>query len=263
MKLSIRKMLRFSLGIVGSIVFIDGLYLILQNKIHLGTVLPLLIGIVLLIHAFFWQKISIFLMHRAQLKKAWKIIWMIFIFWLISLVIFFSYIQIQKNKQQNNSQFKAILVLGSGLINNQASPTLQARLDKAAEVYSQSPDAIIIVTGGLGYQQMLSEAEVMSSYLQNNFKIPTSNIEMENQSTSTELNLRNSQAILSKNSIALTAPIAIISSDFHTLRAKAIAQKQGYKDINTFAAHTPLETRYNAWLREYFAYISGYLLNEF
>ncbi|MFX8461890.1 YdcF family protein, partial [Acinetobacter baumannii] len=29
------------------------------------------------------------------------------------------------------------------------------------------------------------------------------------------------------------------------------------------AAETPLITRYNAWLREYFAYASGWLLNEY
>ena len=63
--------------------------------------------------------------------------------------------------------------------------------------------------------------------------------------------------------IQLNEPIAIVTSDFHTLRAAAIAHKQGYRHIITVAAPTPLINLYNSWLREYFAYGSGWLLNEF
>lgn len=263
MKLNIRKILAITLAVLGSIFFIDGLYLILQNKIHLGTVLPLLVGLIFLIHALFWRKISNILSNQPKIKKIWKALWVIFVIWLISLVIFFTYIQKQKNKEQHHSNVKAILVLGSGLINNQASPTLQARLNKAAEVHSASPQSIIIVTGGLGYQQNLTEAEVMSRYLQHHFQIQASDIKTEDRSTSTELNLKNSHTILKQNTIGLDDPIAIVTSDFHTLRAKAIAHHQGFNNIQTYGSNTPLETRYNAWLREYFAFISGWLLREF
>ena len=53
-----------------------------------------------------------------------------------------------------------------------------------------------------------------------------------------------------------------MTSDFHIPRAIAIP-KTGLYQVYGVAAETPLATRYNAWLREYFAYASGWLLNEY
>ncbi|HAV3727992.1 TPA: YdcF family protein, partial [Acinetobacter baumannii] len=69
--------------------------------------------------------------------------------------------------------------------------------------------------------------------------------------------------LLEQAHINVNQPIAIVTSDFHTPRAAAIAKKQGYTQVYMVAAETPLITRYNAWLREYFAYASGWLLNEY
>jgi uncharacterized SAM-binding protein YcdF (DUF218 family) len=86
---------------------------------------------------------------------------------------------------------------------------------------------------------------------------------LEDKSTSTDLNLLNSKTILKYKNIPLSAPIAIVTSDFHTLRAAAIAKKLGYQNVIMNSAETPLNTRYNAWLREYFAFISGWILQEY
>ena len=69
--------------------------------------------------------------------------------------------------------------------------------------------------------------------------------------------------VLKYQNIPLSAPIAIVTSDFHTLRAAAIAKKLGYQNVIMSSAETPLNTRYNAWLREYFAFISGWILQEY
>lgn len=168
-----------------------------------------------------------------------------------------------KNNEAEIQPVEAIIVLGSGLIQGKPSPTLQARLDRAAHIHKQSPNAIMIVTGGLGLGQEKTEAQVMSQYLQHNHKINSNNIVLEDQSTSTELNLQNSKPLLVQHKISLNDPIAITTSDFHTPRARAIAREQGYRNIYSYSANIPLETRYNAWLREYFAYISGWILGEY
>lgn len=69
--------------------------------------------------------------------------------------------------------------------------------------------------------------------------------------------------ILEQQGLNQHATLAIVTSDFHTLRAAAIARKQGYDHFQMISAPTPLSTRYNAWLREYFAYISGWVLKEY
>jgi uncharacterized SAM-binding protein YcdF (DUF218 family) len=56
--------------------------------------------------------------------------------------------------------------------------------------------------------------------------------------------------------------VAVVTSDFHTLRAQRIARKMGYTRAVPVAAPTPLYIRYNAWLREYFAMASSWVLRE-
>ena len=252
----------FSL-ILGCILFCDGLWLILQNKIHLGTVLPLLLGFVLLIHAIFYRSMQRFLAQKVQLKVPYQWAWGGFLLWLISVAVFFAYIH-QHTQQQNTEQtVQAIIILGSGIQNGQPSPTLAKRLDKGAELAQQQTKAILIVTGGIGYTEKETEAKIMARYLYQQYNIALQRIYLEDKSTSTELNLLNSKSILKYQNIPLSAPIAIVTSDFHTLRAAAIAKKLGYQNIIMSSAETPLNTRYNAWLREYFAFISGWILQEY
>ncbi|OTG69314.1 hypothetical protein B9T25_01605 [Acinetobacter sp. ANC 4470] len=252
----------FSL-ILGCILFGDGLFLILQNKIHLGTLLPLLLGLILLIHAIFYRSIQCFLAQKVQFKTLYQWVWSGFLLWLITLAIFFAYIH-QHTQQQNTEQtVQAIIILGSGIQNGQPSPTLAKRLDQGAELAQQQTKAILIVTGGIGYTEKETEAEIMAKYLYQQYNIPLQRIYLEDKSTSTELNLFNAKTILKYQNIPLSAPIAIVTSDFHTLRAAAIAKKLGYQNIITIGAKTPLTTRYNAWLREYFAFISGWILQEY
>ena len=140
---------------------------------------------------------------------------------------------------------------------------MASRLDQAASYAKHHPNSIIVVSGGLSFQQKNSEAEAMRQYLIDVHHIPAQRIYTEDQSTSTELNLINSKKILAKQHISLQQPIAIVTSDFHIPRSRAIAIRQGYQTPIMISAQTPLATRYNAWLREYFAYWSGWLLNEY
>ncbi|OTG84075.1 YdcF family protein [Acinetobacter sp. ANC 4648] len=257
------SLLRAILFIFGLILFLDGLLLTLQKKIHLGTLLPLTIGLFFLIYAVFYKKITDFITQHQKLKKIWKIGWILFMAWVLSLAGFFIYLTQYNQSINPNSKIDVIIVLGSGIIQGKASPTLAARLDSAAQIALQHPQAIIVVSGGLDYAETKTEAEIMSRYLVENYHISTTRILKEDQSTSTALNLENSAQILAQHQINKNASIAIVTSDFHTLRAAAIAKKQGYQNFITINAPTPLATRYNAWLREYFAYISGAVLREY
>ena len=247
----------------GSILFIDGAYLISLNKIHLGTLLPLLIGIGLLCFAIFYHKIQA-IVHKSQLGRIlWRCSWAGFLLWCSSVLCFFIYLHLATQHHAQIPPVKAIIVLGSGIEHGQPSATLAQRLDRAAELAKQQPNPPIIMTGGLDFREKHTEAEIMAQYVQRNYAIPANRIWLEDQSTSTDLNLKNSQTILKQLNIQLDEPIAVVTSDFHTLRAAAIAKKQGYRNVVPVAAPTPLVNRYNSWLREYFAYLSGWVLNEY
>lgn len=258
-----QKIWLFGLLSAGLVLLIDGLFLIIFKRINLGSILPTLIGIFLLFHAIFWQRIQLYLANRIWQKRCWQLGWVVFIVWLISLFSFFIILQQHIAKSEQTPPVKAILVLGSGFKNGKPSPTLANRLDTSAKIAKQQPNSLIVLTGGLGFNETLTEAEVMAKYLNETHGIDYQRMALENQSTSTELNLKNSQPILAEHGIRLTEPILIVSSDFHTLRAEKIAKKLGYQHISTAGSATPLSIRYNVWLREYFAFVSGWVLNEY
>ena len=261
--MQISLVIRILLAVIGSVLFLDGAILIAFKKIHIGTVIPFLLGLFFCCYSYFYYHIERFFFYHFRWHSIWRFGWLCFWVWLISLGYFFHYLSKNNSQVQNIPAVEAIIVLGSGVENGQPSATLAKRLDRAAPIALAQPHAKLILTGGIDFGEIQSEAQVMSAYLQQHDHIPASQMILEDKSTSTELNLRNSQPLLQAQHITLQQPIAIVTSDFHTLRASAIARKQGYQQITMLGASTPLATRYNAWLREYFAYMSGWALNEY
>src|SRR5437773_7349337 len=59
----------------------------------------------------------------------------------------------------------AIAVLGAAQYNGRPSPVFRARLDHAAALYQRGLAPVVLVTGGVGSGDSLSEAEVGRRYL--------------------------------------------------------------------------------------------------
>lgn len=255
--------LRYLLMLVGSLLVLDTLVLLGLSKFTLGIMLPLFVGGIFLIQGLGWQKIHHYLTAHPWQKRLWQIGWLLFILWLLSLVAFFYYLAQRQNTENLSQPVAAIIVLGSGFKDGKPTATLASRLDSAAMLAKTQQQALIVLTGGIGLTETVSEAQVMSNYLVNQHGLPRTRMALEDKSTSTELNLANSQPILQTHGISLSAPIAVVTSDFHTMRAGLIAKKQGYQQVITVGSPTPLLTRYNNWAREYFALAGGWALGEF
>lgn len=257
------KYTKFILFITGLVLTIDGFVLIALLKINFGTVVPFLLGLIFLIHALFWQKIALLLAKSHLLKRLWQFLWAVFLIWLTSFMFFVYTLKQHLNTQKNLPKLDAIIVLGAGVNDDKPTPALASRLDKASQIILTQPDIVPIVSGGVGIGRTTSEAEVMANYLHNTYNIPLDKIQLEKQSTSTQTNLEFSKLILQAHHISLDNPIAVVTNDFHTIRAQAIAKKQGYGNVTMVASETPLSIRANAWFREYFAFVSGWLLQEY
>jgi uncharacterized SAM-binding protein YcdF (DUF218 family) len=182
---------------------------------------------------------------------------------LISLGYFFNHLSKSNPINQKVPTAEAIIVLGSGVENGEPSVTLAKRLDRAAPVARSQPNAKLIVSGGVDFGEVDSEALVMSRYLQKNYHIPASQILLEDKSTSTELNLINSQPLLKAHNITIQQPIIIVTSDFHTPRAAAIAKKQGYSNFIIRLNHSAINTLQCMAKRIFCLCLSGWLLNEY
>lgn len=263
MTLNPTNLVRIVLFILGTILTLDCLVLIFLSKINFGTVIPFIIGLIFLMHAFFWVAIQKFLIKNRSYKRFWIALWGLFTIWLVSFILFVGSLINKINTQNHITQIDALIVLGAGVNGDIPTPTLASRLDKAAQLINQQPSALPIVSGGIGDGRQTSEAQVMANYLHHTYNIPLNKIKLEDKSTSTQTNLAFSKLILAENNINLNRPIAVVTSDFHTIRAKAIAKKQGFSNVVMVASKTPLSIRANAWFREYFAFVSGYILNEY
>lgn len=76
---------RSVLLILGLVLLLDSLYLLIQKKLHIGIVLPLLIGAVFLIYAIGWHKIHYWLNQHIHIRRLWKTGWCLFALWCVSL----------------------------------------------------------------------------------------------------------------------------------------------------------------------------------
>lgn len=130
-----------------------------------------------------------------------------------------------------------LVVLGCQVMPSGApSVLLKDRLDKALGYWEDHPDILVIVTGGKGGDEKISEAEAMAIYLIAN-GVPESKILMEDRASSTWENLLFSGEILEKHDFE-NSRIAIVSNGFHLTRAKMLWNRLwgNGEDVSVLAA---------------------------
>lgn len=259
------------LAIVGAVLALDGLALLLfKGMTSFGVTFPLVMGIALLAFVFWRQIVHTWVQAKRWRGIAWWLCCAALGLWLASLLVFFAQLALQPQgahavqavvQQAATQPVRAVIVLGSGTPHGVASPALQARLNLALALAQQLPQALVLVSGGVDFGETASEGQVMGDYLRAK-GLPAARIVQEEASTSTELNLKLSQPLLAARGVSQADAVVVVTSDFHTQRAQAIAERQGWQQVRTLGAPTPLYLRYNAWLREYFALASSRLLGE-
>ena len=253
---------RSLLVLCGAALLADALVLMAMRHFNVGVVVPAALGLAALLLGWKWQVVQRWRAARPLHAKLWALGWLGLCLWLISLFWFWVQLFSLGLQPAQVPAVQSIVVLGSGTLNGQPRPVLAARLDTAAELAKLQPTALIAVCGGVDWGEKESEAEVMARYLQQRHAISADRLVLETLSTSTELNIKLSRPLLAERGVAADAPVAIVSSDFHLMRALDIAKRQSLPQVYPVAAPTPLSTRFNAWLREYFAMASSWLLGE-
>ena len=141
-----------------------------------------------------------------------------------------------------------IIILGSGLIGDKVPPLLAQRLEKGKMMYEKfnnSPK--IVVSGGQGVDEPITEAEAMAQYLRQ-VGIPQEDIIIEQQSTNTLENLQFSKTILDQKSKE-NYYCLVVTNSFHSLRAGIYMRKLGIKG-RSIGSRTALYFLPSAWIRE-------------
>ncbi len=130
----------------------------------------------------------------------------------------------------------AVIVLGAAVHGSTLSNTFKERLDTTVAYHAQNPDAWIVVTGGQGPQEDLTEADAAATYLESQ-GIPGDQILRDEKSTSTEENFRFAKDLLDRQ-LGATYRVGFITDDFHVFRAERLARAAGL-DPTHLSCHSP------------------------
>ena len=150
----------------------------------------------------------------------------------------------------------AVIVLGAGVNGTEPSLSLRTRLDAALDYLEENPDVPVVLTGGQGYGEEITEAQCMYDYLTTR-GVTSERILLEEQATSTAENFAFSKPLLAVEGIDVeTDLVAVVTNDFHIYRAGLIAAREGYALTFGVPAELPwLHLEINYCVREAFALV--------
>ena len=121
------------------------------------------------------------------------------------------------------------------------------------EYHNKNPEALIVVTGGKGLQETVTEAYAMEKYLIQN-GVEESKIIKEEMATSTFENMKFSKEILD-NYFANDYSVVVITNNFHIFRGAAIAKKAGFQNVKHMHAGLQWYNLVPCFLRESLAVV--------
>jgi uncharacterized SAM-binding protein YcdF (DUF218 family) len=127
----------------------------------------------------------------------------------------------------------AAVVLGAAQWSGDRSLVQRARLDHALDLYRRGQVRLIVLTGGVGAGDTLSEAAAGKQYLLGR-GLPAEALLTEDHSTTTWENLRNSVPLIQSNQIGA---VVLVSDPFHMLRSLKMA-----RDLGLIAYGSPTRT---------------------
>ncbi len=236
----LKKLAPLLLIIIGSVICLNGVALFFVSNINFGNFLTVAVGAaVILVVALF--------------KKLTSVLRVIIICILIIAIVFSAFLIVYGKSDTVTYKEDAIIVLGAAVHGKALSRSLKNRLDTAIKYNKSNPDALIIVSGGKGQGEDITEAEAMENYLLQN-GVPQSCIIKEDAATSTYQNFLLSKAII-KEKIGNNANVAYITNEYHIMRAGLCAKQAGIDNATHIHSNTNLSYIISGMLRECLAVI--------
>lgn len=184
-------------------------------------------------------------------KPAGKILISTFAFIVGICLIFAATMSVFMLKAMNDhpeNENTTLIVLGCQVRDGRPSLMLKKRLDAAYEFLTEHEETAVIVSGGKGSDELISEALCMKNYLVSK-GISVDRVFMEEKSSDTKENLKFSKELIERE--GLCADITIVTDGYHQLRADILAKKMGMNAKN-ISAPTSWWLVPTYWVREWF-----------
>ncbi|MCL2058937.1 MAG: YdcF family protein [Oscillospiraceae bacterium] len=151
-----------------------------------------------------------------------------------------------------------IIILGAHVSEDGLSATLHSRLTAGLAHANANPEARVIVSGGQGLDEPVSEAAAMRDYLVSQ-GLSADRILMEDNSHNTFENLINTLELLTVGDEPY--PVTIVTSEFHIFRTAMLARRVGLEP-HFVAARTPRSILLSSYSREFFGLIKSYFTDR-
>ncbi len=181
---------------------------------------------------------------------------------LVPLVLIEGVVIAEGHREAAEKTPDAVIVLGAGVNGTSPSLSLKTRLDAALSYLEAYPDIPVVLTGGQGYGEDITEAACMYDYLTARGVEPERLI-LEEDASNTAENFEFSAPLLEAAGVEIgTDTVAVVTNDFHIARSRLIAAKKGYGVTYGVGAPIPwshLEVNY--YLREAFAVVKSVLFD--
>lgn len=243
-------------GTFSAFLFIWNGIVVWRRESHsLGNLLTLIIGLLLVVIPAVFSWFDAYLPKNQIIRYIQNVAASFqdyLVFWVLSFIT--SYIITKWLKPKWDKDY--IIVLGAGLIDGHiVSPLLGSRIlvakhFKDAQFKRNQRRAILIMSGGKGSDERLSEAEAMKAYAIQ-AGVPAGDILVETRSKNTYQNMLFSKTIAEEHGFALDKGL-FATNDYHVFRAAGFARLVGLT-IDGLGSKTSHYFLPNALIREYIA----------
>ena len=240
------RVIRGLVIIFGLLLVINAVFMGIVSNFNAGTILVFVAGSALLVYGLCFVRLR-------------KIKWLnyILISGMISLCSLLAFVAVYGRFDTVTYEEDALIILGAAIKGETPGYPLYARLEAAVAYHGLNPSAIIVVSGGQGFQEDITEALAMERHLINS-GVPKDLIIKEEQATSTYENFFYAKELLDGH-FDRPYRIAFVTSDFHVFRATMTAKSFGLSSTHACA---PIHwyTYPTNYLRECTAIMRDFLL---
>ena len=222
-----------------------------REGVRLSTLLPALLDVLAL--ACLIAPILAHRLHAPAIVDALIGLMGLEAFWFFfSLIMMIAY-SVFSNHVPHRHHFDFIIIHGAGLMGTQLTPLLKGRADRAIDVWTQQgKTGRFVCSGGQGADEAISEAEALRRYLVSQ-GVPEEQILLEDRSTTTLENLKFSKKIMDEAAGGQPYLCALVTSDYHVLRALDYSRKAGIAKAEGIGSRTSGYYWPTATIREFIA----------
>ncbi len=221
------KILKYFFAFIGFLITLNGVGIFFVSNLNLGLFLTVFLGVAIMICA---------LLPRRVLIKIPKWLKVSVVSGLCLAIALACFLVTYGNTDNASFDEDAVVVLGAGVHGKTPSLSLAKRLDSAVEYHKKNPDALIVVSGGQGPQEDITEAEAMEQYLLDRDVNPEKIIK-EDKAVSTFTNFQYSKEILDEK-LGEDYSITLITSEYHVFRGFLCAKETGFENVTHMHSDT-------------------------